>query len=170
MGPCSTGIPHEVSVLGTHLYQCTSWCCCERLFLSSVIFLNFLNAVPISSWVIYKITCSHLIECSAVFDQKCHDPLCPTLTTHLISPWAKFFFCFHGWKVSSKGNVLQIWKRWNKKMTEALNGIKIDEFKNCSEQWEKACWLVGVLQQMGSTLNATEVKTCKNKYSINFYK
>ena len=33
--PCSTGFPQEVSVLETHLYQCTSWCCCERLHSTS---------------------------------------------------------------------------------------------------------------------------------------
>ena len=33
---CSTGLPREVSVLGTLLCQCTSWRCCERLDLASV--------------------------------------------------------------------------------------------------------------------------------------
>ena len=36
--PGSTGFPCEVSVLGTHLCQCTSWHCCERLRLASVEF------------------------------------------------------------------------------------------------------------------------------------
>ena len=49
---------------------------------------------------------------------------CPALPVHPISPWANFFFCFPGWKKSSKRNVLSMWKRWNKKMAEALNGIK----------------------------------------------
>ena len=35
---CGTGFPRELSDLGTHLYQCTSWCCCERLRLPSVNF------------------------------------------------------------------------------------------------------------------------------------
>ena len=34
--PFRTGFPYEVSVLGTHLYQCTSWYCCERLRLALV--------------------------------------------------------------------------------------------------------------------------------------
>ena len=29
-----------VNVLGTHLYQCTSWCCCERLCSASVNFFE----------------------------------------------------------------------------------------------------------------------------------
>ena len=41
------------------------------------------------------------------------------------------------------------------KMAKALKGIKIDEFKNFSEQWKKV--LIGVLHQMESTLKVTEV-------------
>ena len=36
--PCSTGFLCQESVVGTHLYQCTSWRCCERLHLASVNF------------------------------------------------------------------------------------------------------------------------------------
>ena len=35
-------------------------------------------------------------------------------------------------------------------MAEALKDIKIDEFKNCFEQWKKV--LMGILHQMESTL------------------
>ena len=43
--PCSTGFPHQVSVLRTHLYQWTSWHCRERLCLASVNFsLKSFNA------------------------------------------------------------------------------------------------------------------------------
>ena len=38
-GPYSTGFPRYGSVLGTQLYQCTSWWCCERLRFASVNFL-----------------------------------------------------------------------------------------------------------------------------------
>ena len=31
--PCSTGFPHQMCVLGTHLHQYTIWRCCERLHL-----------------------------------------------------------------------------------------------------------------------------------------
>ena len=30
-----------------------------------------------------------------------------------------------------------MWKMWNKKTTEALEVIKINEFKNCFKQWKK---------------------------------
>ena len=41
------------------------------------------------------------------------------------------------------------------KKTEALKGIKIDEFKNYSEQWKN--FSISVLHQMESTLKVTEV-------------
>ena len=51
------------------------------------------------------------------------------------------------------------------KMAEALKGIKIDKFKNSFEQWKKNV-SISVLHQMARTLKVTEVKTCKNKYTI----
>ena len=48
------------------------------------------------------------------------------------------FLCFLKWIKSSKGNVLVMWRKWNKqKMAEALKGFKINEFKHCFEQWKK---------------------------------
>ena len=41
------------------------------------------------------------------------------------------------------------------KTAEALKGIKIEEFKNCFDQWKYV--LLGVLHQMESSLKATEV-------------
>ena len=41
------------------------------------------------------------------------------------------------------------------KMAEALKSIKINKFRNCFERWKKAS--TGVLHQMESTLNVTEV-------------
>ena len=41
------------------------------------------------------------------------------------------------------------------KMTEALKGIKIDEFKNCLSSGEDI--LISVLHNMESTLKVTEV-------------
>ena len=42
------------------------------------------------------------------------------------------------------------------KTAEALKDIKIDEFKNCFEQWQK-CLSIGVLPQMESNFKVTEV-------------
>ena len=41
------------------------------------------------------------------------------------------------------------------KMADVLQGIKMDMFKNCFEQWKKM--LIGVLHQMERTLKVTEV-------------
>ena len=41
------------------------------------------------------------------------------------------------------------------KMAEALKGMKIDEFKNCFEQWRKVS--ISVLHQMESTLKVTSL-------------
>ena len=54
-------------------------------------------------------------------------------------------------KRKSFANVEQL----EQKAAEALKGIKIDKCKNWLEQWKKT--LIGVLHQMESTLNVTEV-------------
>ena len=88
--PCSAGFPQYVSVLGIHLYQCTSWHCFERLRSASVNFFWRLSALLISWWVIYKRTCPHpcwrLSSCWA----KTTWPPCLTFTIRLISPRVTF--------------------------------------------------------------------------------
>ena len=106
--------------------------------------------LPISWCMIYEHTCPHLTECSSVFDQK----LSMTPMPHpFYSPGMKNVF---------KGKHLQMWKRWNQKMVEALKGIKINWVQNYLEQWKK----ISVLHQMESTLKVTEVQICNNKYTI----
>ena len=48
-------------------------------------------------------------------------------------------------------------KEEKQKMVEAPKDNKIDEFKNCSEQWERKV-SIGVLHQVESTLKVTEFK------------
>ena len=115
--PCSTGFPYQVSVPGTHLYQCTRRRCCERLCLASVIFFFFFKTQPVcpfhDGW--FMSTCPHRSWVFSSFDQKNPAwPPCPSLPIHLILPQATF--CFFGWKKSSEGNISPIWKRWNKKL------------------------------------------------------
>ena len=55
-----------------------------------------------------------------------------------------------------KGKCFADVEEMRQKAAEALKGIKIDEFKNCFEQWKKSL-LIGVLHQMESTLKGTEV-------------
>ena len=65
------------------------------------------------------------------------------------------FFLFPQMKKDLKGKHFANVEEVGKKMTEALEGIKIDECRNCSEQWKNI--LRGVLHQMESTLTGTEV-------------
>ena len=124
--PCGTGFPHCVSVLGTHL--ALLW---EAAFGFSELFLKSLSVyLPVSWWVIYKCTCAHRAEGSAVFDQKEHDPHAPpSLFTQSHPQW--LCCCFPRWKTSSKRNILPSVEEVKQKTAEALKGVKIDKFKNC---------------------------------------
>ena len=92
--PCSTGFLHAMSDLETHLYQSTSWCCCERLHLASANrFWRFFNAL--AHFLVGDLQ-AHLPtppEYSAVFDQKGHDPhpLCSSdlALSNFWFPWMK---------------------------------------------------------------------------------
>ena len=64
-------------------------------------------------------------------------------------------FCVPGWKTVLKGKCFADVEEVKQKTAEALKGIKINEFKNCLEQWEKVS--IGVLHQMESTLKVTGV-------------
>ena len=54
-----------------------------------------------------------------------------------------------------KGNCFADVEEVKQKTAEALEGIKIKEFKNSFEQWKKVS--IGVLHQMESILKVTEV-------------
>ena len=92
--PCSTGIPHYVSVLGTHLYQCANWYVMRGcVWLQWIFFENSFNVFAQfmmgDLWV-------HLPTLCWVFSSfwsKTAWFLCPTLPIHLISPCATFFVC-----------------------------------------------------------------------------
>ena len=79
---------------------------------------------------------------------KPHPPYSPnlTLSDFILFPWMK--------KVL-KGRCFADVEKVKEKMAEALKGIKIDEFRNCFEQWKKVS--IGVLHQMERTLEVTEV-------------
>ena len=159
-GPCSTGFPHWVSILGTHLYQCTSWHYYERLHPASVnCFWRFFQHVcPVHhGWFMRAPDHTHT-ECSAVLTKKWggrhvhHAPLsvftqsCPRQLLLLLFPWMK--------KVL-KGKCFAIEEEVKQKMAEALKGIEVNKFKNCFKQWEN--FSIGVRHRMESTLKVTEV-------------
>lgn len=62
-----------------------------------------------------------------------------------------------------KEDTLPMCKR-EQKMVEELKDIKINELKNCLEQWKEV--LIGVLHHVENTLKVTEVQTHKNKCTI----
>ena len=125
-----------MSVLGTHLYQHTSWCCCERVHSASVIFFGriFQCICPFhDGW--FMSAPAHATLSGQQFLTKTgmtpmpRPPYSPSLAL------SNGFLLFPRWKKSSKGNILLMWKKWYK-MSEALKDIKI-KFKNCFEQWKK---------------------------------
>ena len=87
---------------------------------------------------ISRCTPAHTQLCSAVFDQKQHDPP-PTITHCPYSPNLALsnFVLFPQMKSVLTGKGLVDVKEVKQKMAEALEGIKIDELKNCFEQWKK---------------------------------
>ena len=99
-------------------------------------FLKTLSThLPISWWVVYEHTSPHSswvfssLGPKPVWSPVPHPPYSPCLTP------SDVFVCFPGWKNSSKEIFANVEKV--EKMAEALKHFKIDEFKNCSEQWKK---------------------------------
>ena len=125
-----------MSVLEPHLDQCTSWQSCDRLCSASANFFWRLNAFThfMMSDLHIHLPTQHWLFSG--FWPKPARPPCPTLHIHQISLQLTYFFVFLDKKVlkrkcfADNGRVKQ-------KTAEALKGIKINEFKNCFEQWEK---------------------------------
>ena len=76
-----------------------------------------------------------------------HPPYSPHLTPD--------FLLFPQMKKVLKGKYFADVEEVKQKMTEALKGIKIKEFKNCLEQWKNIS--IGVLHQKESSLKVTKV-------------
>ena len=77
---------------------------------------------------------------------------CLTLSIHPFSPHVTFLFVCLNEKYHQKETFGDVEE---KKIEEALKDIKINEFKNCFEQWKNIS--IGVLYQIESTLKVTEV-------------
>ena len=153
----SPDFPCWVSVLGTHLCQCTSWCCCERLCLASMnvfVVIVISTCLPISWWVIYEGTCQHCVECSAVFDQRQHVPHSPPSFFTRSNP-EQSSFPPPDEKSPQRETFCQCGRG------EPRNGISAKRHQN--QRVQKLFWAVekkvsvGVLHQMESTLKVTEV-------------
>ena len=154
-----------MSVLGTHLYQCTSWSCCERLRLASVNFLKTLSMpLPILWW--FTSTPAYIVlRIQQFWTENQYDPHAPpSLFTRSLQVT---FFCFPRWKNFLKGkcfaDVEEVkQKKWQKhQKTSKSTSAKIRTVEKTS--------LLGVLYQLESILKVTKVYTCKTNYTI-FYK
>ena len=67
-----------MSVLGTYLYQCTSWCCCERLRLAPVnFFFRTLSMCPFHNGRFTRAPAHTTLSFQWLFDQEWHDPHAP---------------------------------------------------------------------------------------------
>ena len=78
----------------------------------------------------------HCAEHSAVCDQKAAWPQCPTFRIHPISPSATFLVSLDE-KCPQRETFCWCGRDETKKRQTHLKGVKINEFKNCFEQWRK---------------------------------
>ena len=92
--------------------------------------------LPISWWVIYECTCPHIAECSAVFAPS-------------------NFFCFYGWRKSSKKYFADVEKMRQKNSRSTKKASKLMSSKTVLSSGKNV--LIDVLHQMESTLRVTEV-------------
>ena len=81
-------------------------------------------------------------------------PPCPTLPIHPIWPWATFF-CFLMKKILTGKHFADMEEVKQRKMAEALKGMKIAMFKTVLHSGKTVS--IGVLPQMERTLEVTEV-------------
>ena len=98
-----------MSVLGTHLYQRTSWWCCKRLCSVSVNFFEDSTHLPLSWWVIYECSCHTMLRVQQSLTKYGMTPkmaLPPPI--HLISPWATGFFFVFPMKKVLKGTFADV--------------------------------------------------------------
>ena len=108
----------------------------EAAFPFSECFLKTLSThLPISWWVTNKHTCPHCTECTAVFDPNWCDPCAPPFPFSRCR--SKQLIIVPQDEKSPQGERVSRCGRDDKKMAEALKGIKSNEFKNCFEQWKK---------------------------------
>ena len=125
LGECSRNPPVSVYQLAL------LW---EAAFSFSEFFLRPFQRLAISWWVIYKHTCPHCAECSAVFDQKWHDPRAPP-AVFTQSGHQQLFCLFVSLDERSPQRETFCWcKKGETKNSRSPKGTKIDEFQSCSEQ------------------------------------
>ena len=136
MGLLIYRLPPLVSVLGTHLYQYTSWRCYEKLRSASADVLED-SFNTLVHFMVHDLW-SHLPALCWVFISFWPEmawPPCPTLPIQLIT--LSDLFLFPQMEKSPQRETFCPCERGETKPAEALKGIKTVEFKNNFEQWQK---------------------------------
>ena len=123
---------------------------------------------PIWWWVIYKRTCPQCTECSALFNQKWHDPRA-SLSLLSQSVPKELIFVSLGEKSPQRRMFLLIRNRWNK---QKKNGRSTKRHQNWQvqtlfEQWKKC--LQWCISSNGEYFEGDWILNIKNKYT-SFYK
>ena len=153
--PCSTGFPHQwvfsepirVSAPADVVRGCVhlQWIFFWRLFQCLCPFHDgWFTSAPAHT----------VLNVQQFLTKNQHEPrVPPSLFTQ--SHLEQFFFCFPRWKKVLKGKHFADIEEVKQKTGEALKSIKINEFKNCSKQWENV--YIGVLYQMENTWKMTGI-------------
>ena len=152
---CSIGFLSLGSVLKTHLYQCISWHCCERLLLALVNsfwrLFRFLCSF-LDEWFT-ECTCPHHAERSTVFNRKGHDPCAPPSLFMRSLP--RRTFCYLPWWKSPQRETFYRCVKGETKNGRSTERLQNRQVQACFEQWKKC--LNSVLHQKESTLKVTDV-------------
>ena len=130
--PCKTGFLPYVSVLGTHMYHCTSWYCCEKWHSASVNFF-FKDSVKVFTHFMTGDLQGHLPTPCGVFNIFWPKMSWPSMPYPRYSPdlnLSDLFFVSTGWKESSKGNISTDVEEVRPKMAEPLKASKLTSSKN----------------------------------------
>ena len=132
-----------MSALGTHLYQCTSWCCCERLHSASVnFFLRLFQLICPFHDDRFNSTPAHTaLGVQQLLTQNLHDPhALPSL--FIPSHSKRLFICLFPWRKKSLHRKcvphVEEMKQTNKqtnKTAEALKAIKISKSVSSKTVW-----------------------------------
>ena len=125
-----------MNVLGTHLYQYTSWHWCDRLLSASVnyFFKHFQCICPFHNGRFTSTPVHTMLSVQQFLTKKRHYPHAPY--PHSPDLAQVIFFLFPQTKKVFRGKCFADGVEVKQKMAEALKGIKINEFKNCFEQWK----------------------------------
>ena len=169
---CSIGFLCYVSVLGTHLFECACWHCCERLhFVSVNFFLRLFQCVcPFHDGWLSSVSAHQELSVQKFLTKK-SKIRCTSLHIHPILSQATFFCAFSPrGKKSLKGTSCQL-EKVKQRTVKALKRHQNWQVKklfwameNCFKLWKNVS--IDILYQMETTLKVIEIETCKNRHTF----